>query len=253
MSVLFGTMPSLSVTYVSDTQITAVVPNGSGTVNITVQSGQQEVDNVSSNPNANVNAPIFGYGTSAVTSAAQFTFVAGLAGDANHDGIVNGEDIAVVASHWLGNGPAGDVNFDGIVNGQDIAVIATHWLQTAGSGSGGPAAQVSGATGGNGAATGADSAIAPTGAATVASTLASVATGGNSSSAPSSDLVAATSAAHRGAANPLFFDPWTGDRPVPAPASQTARRPVKQAANSAARKVPAGVTVPPELASRIWD
>jgi len=60
--------------------------------------------------------------------------VANLApGDANFDGIVNGQDIALVASNWLSNDPvnklaAGDVNGDGIVNGQDIALIASNWL-----------------------------------------------------------------------------------------------------------------------------
>jgi len=82
-----------------------------------------------------------------------------LAGDVNNDGIVNGQDIAVIASNWLqtgpgANDPSGDANFDGIVNGQDIAVIASHWLQTVGSGSGGgasvpePAAIVLAALGG---------------------------------------------------------------------------------------------------------
>ena len=51
-------------------------------------------------------------------------------GDVNGDGIVNGLDIAMVASHWGdGYGP-GDANSDGIVNGLDIAAIASHWLQT---------------------------------------------------------------------------------------------------------------------------
>jgi hypothetical protein len=62
------------LTYVSDTQITAIVPNGVGTVNVTVQSGVNETDNISSNPNANVNEPNFGYGVSAVTTADQFTY-----------------------------------------------------------------------------------------------------------------------------------------------------------------------------------
>jgi hypothetical protein len=67
-----------------------------------------------------------------------------LAGDVNNDGIVNGQDIAVIASNWLqtgtgANDPSGDANFDGIVNGQDIAIIASHWLQTVGGGSGGGA------------------------------------------------------------------------------------------------------------------
>ena len=61
-----------------------------------------------------------------------------IAGDANHDGIVNGQDIAMVASHWLQAGKAfpGDANGDGIVNGQDVALIAAHWLNTSGAGIG---------------------------------------------------------------------------------------------------------------------
>jgi hypothetical protein len=74
LSVFFGTTAGTSVTYVDDSHITAVVPNGSGTVNVTVQSGVNETDNVSSSPSANVNAPIFGYGTSAISSADQFTY-----------------------------------------------------------------------------------------------------------------------------------------------------------------------------------
>jgi hypothetical protein len=36
----------------------------------------------------------------------------------------------VVGSHWLqtGNGIQGDANYDGVVNGLDIADIASHWL-----------------------------------------------------------------------------------------------------------------------------
>jgi len=57
-----------------------------------------------------------------------------LPADVNHDGIVNGQDIALVASNWLatGTGATGDVNNDGIVNGQDIALIASSWLATSG-------------------------------------------------------------------------------------------------------------------------
>lgn len=53
-----------------------------------------------------------------------------LPGDVNSDGIVNGLDINVIASHWLQSGPgiAGDANGDGVVNGLDINLIATHWL-----------------------------------------------------------------------------------------------------------------------------
>ncbi len=74
LAVFFGSTPATSVTYVSDTQITAIVPSGSGTVNVTVQSGVSETDTISDNPNANVTGPIFGYGDSAITSADLFTF-----------------------------------------------------------------------------------------------------------------------------------------------------------------------------------
>ncbi len=52
--------------------------------------------------------------------------------DVNHDGIVNGQDIALIASDWLksGIGVAGDANGDGVVNGQDIAMIASSWLES---------------------------------------------------------------------------------------------------------------------------
>jgi hypothetical protein len=58
-----------------------------------------------------------------------------LPGDANSDGIVNSQDIALIASSWLATGinPA-DINADGIVNAQDIALVASNWLQTSGPG-----------------------------------------------------------------------------------------------------------------------
>ena len=63
-------------------------------------------------------------------------------GDTNGDGIVNGQDIAAVASNWLASGVSkpGDANHDGIVNGQDIALIASNWLATSGGGAGASAA-----------------------------------------------------------------------------------------------------------------
>lgn len=55
-------------------------------------------------------------------------------GDVNFDGIVNGQDIALMASQYLVVATlpgliAGDANMDGIVNGQDIALVASNWLQ----------------------------------------------------------------------------------------------------------------------------
>jgi hypothetical protein len=61
-----------------------------------------------------------------------------LAGDVNFDGVVNGLDIADVASHWLSvaTGVVGDANNDGIVNGLDISLIASNWLATSAAGAG---------------------------------------------------------------------------------------------------------------------
>jgi PEP-CTERM motif len=62
-------------------------------------------------------------------------------GDANHDAIVNGQDISLAASHWLatGTGVASDAHGDGTIHRPDIALMASHWLYTnlLGSGSAG--------------------------------------------------------------------------------------------------------------------
>lgn len=51
-------------------------------------------------------------------------------GDANHDAIVNSQDIALMSASWLATGSnlPGDVNHDGIVNSQDIALASSNWL-----------------------------------------------------------------------------------------------------------------------------
>jgi hypothetical protein len=72
LSVFFGATAATSVTFVDDSHLSVVVPNGSGTVHVTVQSGVNAID--PNNPNDNVNNPIFGYGTSATSAADQFTF-----------------------------------------------------------------------------------------------------------------------------------------------------------------------------------
>jgi hypothetical protein len=75
LSVFFGGTAANSVNVLNDSQISITVPSGAGTVDVKVQSGTNEVDGISSNPNANVNAPIFGYGISALTAADKFTFL----------------------------------------------------------------------------------------------------------------------------------------------------------------------------------
>jgi hypothetical protein len=74
LTVFFGSAASISVTYVSDSQITAVAPTGTGTVDVRVQSGVKETD--PNNPKDNVKAPVFGYGKSAISTADRFTYSA---------------------------------------------------------------------------------------------------------------------------------------------------------------------------------
>jgi hypothetical protein len=74
LSLFFGGTNAGPVTVLSDALLTVTVPRGSGTVDVTVQSGTNETDTLSDNPGANVNAPIFGYGISALTPADKFTY-----------------------------------------------------------------------------------------------------------------------------------------------------------------------------------
>jgi hypothetical protein len=75
ISVFFGSMAASAPEVLSDSQISVAVPAGSGMVKVTVQSGLYEPD-TDDGPGANVNEPIFGYGTSATNAADQFTYVA---------------------------------------------------------------------------------------------------------------------------------------------------------------------------------
>jgi hypothetical protein len=69
LKVLFGNTPATSVTVVDDGHVTAVVPAGSGTVDVRVQSGVPDPSDPSNYTN-----PIFGYGISATTAADRFTY-----------------------------------------------------------------------------------------------------------------------------------------------------------------------------------
>jgi hypothetical protein len=72
LSVLFGGTPATGVTVLDDGHVTATVPAGSGTVDVRVQSGVADPGDSS-----NIKSPVFGYGTSATTSADQFTYGGG--------------------------------------------------------------------------------------------------------------------------------------------------------------------------------
>jgi hypothetical protein len=68
LQVLFGGTPATGVTVVDDGHVTAVVPAGSGTVDVRVQSG------VSDPSASDYRNPVFGYGTSAVSAADRFAY-----------------------------------------------------------------------------------------------------------------------------------------------------------------------------------
>jgi len=73
--------------------------------------------------------------TSIVEREALGMFPAVAPGDANADGLVNVQDLAILATNWLSE-PAGweegDFNADSAVNVQDLAILATHWAAAAG-------------------------------------------------------------------------------------------------------------------------
>jgi hypothetical protein len=69
LQVLFGSTPATNVHVVDDGHVTAVVPAGSGTVDVRVQSGISDPAD-----SANIKSPVFGYGTSATTASDQFTY-----------------------------------------------------------------------------------------------------------------------------------------------------------------------------------
>lgn len=75
ISVFFGTNAAAAPEVLSDSQISVTVPAGSGTMNVTVQSGLYEPD-TNDGPGANVNEPIFGYGISATNAVDKFTYLA---------------------------------------------------------------------------------------------------------------------------------------------------------------------------------
>lgn len=72
LQVLFGSTGASAVTVLDDGHLTAVAPTCSGTVDVRVRSGVSDP-----NDSQNISSPTFGYGTSATSSADQFTAGAG--------------------------------------------------------------------------------------------------------------------------------------------------------------------------------
>ena len=53
-----------------------------------------------------------------------------LAGDANHDRVVDINDLSTLASNWQSVGKVfsqGDFNYDGTVDAKDLTILATNW------------------------------------------------------------------------------------------------------------------------------
>jgi autotransporter-associated beta strand protein len=144
ISVFFGSVASNSVTVLSDTQLSVLVPSGIGTVDVTVQSGVNETD--TGNPSANVNAPIFGYGTSATSAADKFTFTGGAewtngaqslrwtdALNWSPSGVPGASTNAFFTNFGLTNGAT--VNLNGSQSARSLAIQGTVNFTLGGSGS----------------------------------------------------------------------------------------------------------------------
>ena len=127
------------------------------TLSSPISSDRLSLDLHSTGPNAVTNAagkPLDGDWTNGSSSYPSGNGVIGgdfnfginvLPGDTNQDGIVNSQDLALIASNWLTAGPAGDVNGDGIINAQDLALLSSNWLATLPAGSAQAIASVTGA------------------------------------------------------------------------------------------------------------
>jgi len=60
-------------------------------------------------------------------AAAQCAAADCAAADTNDDGVVNGEDLALVLALWGTNNAAADINHDGVVEGADLTLVLGSW------------------------------------------------------------------------------------------------------------------------------
>lgn len=51
----------------------------------------------------------------------------GKVGDINHDGIVNGVDLAYILGDWGTANPRSDLDRNGLVNGADLSTVLANW------------------------------------------------------------------------------------------------------------------------------
>ena len=77
-----------------------------------------------------------GYDDNAQTGVGQASAVVlelALYGDANLDGVVDSQDLTLLATDWKKSTnlwTAGDFNHDGVVDSQDLTLLATNWKKT---------------------------------------------------------------------------------------------------------------------------
>ena len=103
----------------------------------TASSTARDIDLEFAAVNGHSNHPFFDLnGDGSVTMADVDTLVHSILhrdyGDANLDGIVDIQDLTIVANNWqqsLNSWADGDMNGDGIVDIQDFTIVANHWQQ----------------------------------------------------------------------------------------------------------------------------
>lgn len=124
LAVLFGSTPSPSVTYISDSQLAAVVPAGAGAVDLRVRSGL-----VVAPSTQNLTSPIFGYGLSPITAAARFTFSSACIADFNASGTPDIDDLFLYLNAWFQSDPRADVdNLNGVAI-DDLFLFLNAWFE----------------------------------------------------------------------------------------------------------------------------
>ncbi len=119
ISVFFGSTMASAPDVLGDSQISVAVPAGSGTVDVTVQSGLYEPDTYDG-PGANVNEPIFGYGTSATNTADKFVYVA-----MPEILLVSASDGNFIASGTNNGGPGGTYH---VIVSTNLLLPLTNWM-----------------------------------------------------------------------------------------------------------------------------
>jgi hypothetical protein len=122
IAVFFGSNSASGFNVLGDSQISVTIPGGSGTVDVKVQSGIYEPDTFDG-PGANVNEPIFGYGTSAVTLADKFSYSApASAAPAFQSVAINGGYIILLGTNNTGPGGTGHV-----LTSTSLLLSRTNW------------------------------------------------------------------------------------------------------------------------------